>query len=85
VIERFRSTVRLSKDQGGSPDLLDTPLVDCVFNRRQYNFLIGPIPVWYAQADAYIRMETAPSRALRAFALACATDPLVVVMAFLFF
>jgi hypothetical protein len=56
-----------------------------VFNRRQYNFLIGPIPVWYAQADAYIRMETAPSRALRAFALACATDPLVVVMAFLFF
>ena len=51
---KSQSIVRLSKDQGGSSVLLDTPAVNCVFNRRQYNFVIGPIPVLYAQAtDAF--------------------------------
>jgi hypothetical protein len=45
-----RSIIRLSKDQGGSSVLLDTPVVICAFNRRQYNFVIRPIPVFYAQA-----------------------------------
>ena len=47
---KSQSIVRLSKDQGGPSVLLDTPVVNCVFNRRQYNFVIGPIPVLYAQA-----------------------------------
>ena len=47
---KSQSIVRLSKDQGGSSVLLDTPVVNCLFNRRQYYFVIGPIPVLYAQA-----------------------------------
>ena len=42
---KSQSIVRLSKDQGGSSVLLDTPVVNCVFNRRQYNFVMGLIPV----------------------------------------
>ena len=47
---KSQSIVRLSKDQGGSSILLDTPVVNCLFNRRQYYFVIGPIPVLYAKA-----------------------------------
>ena len=47
---KSQSIVRLLKDQGGSSVLLDTPVVNCLFNRRQYYFVIGPIPVFYAQA-----------------------------------
>jgi hypothetical protein len=47
---KSQSIVRSSKNQGGSSVLQDTPVVNCVFNRRQYNFVIGPIPVLYAQA-----------------------------------
>ena len=44
---KSQSIVRLSKDQGGSSVLLDTRVVICAFNRRQYNFVIRPIPVFF--------------------------------------
>ena len=43
---KSQSIVRLSKDQGGSSVFLDTSVVNCLFNRRQYYFVIGPIPVF---------------------------------------
>jgi hypothetical protein len=50
VIESLSPLLGHRKIKEVSSVLLDTPVVNRVFNRGQYNFVIGPIPVLYDQA-----------------------------------
>jgi hypothetical protein len=56
MIESLNPLLGHRKIKEVSSVLLDTPVVNRVFIRGQYNFVIGPIPVLYAQtADRRLR------------------------------